>query len=120
MALAAAVRFYRPFITANLGFSDTYVHLYLMRLLEQGRQVDPAWGPYPRGMHFLLAAIRELTNVDVILLMNFFGPVAGVLHQLRIDVGGPLDGANRGRRTHDSTPLARAHSAATVSGARCT
>jgi hypothetical protein len=82
--VAAALRFYRPFATANLGFSDTYVHLYLMRLLEQGQQVDPAWGPYPRGMHFLLMAIRELTNVDVILLMNFFGPAAGVLMTLAV------------------------------------
>ena len=82
--VAAALRFYRPFVTANLGFSDTYVHLYLMRLLEQGQQVDPAWGPYPRGMHFLLMAIRELTNVDVILLMNFFGPAAGVLMTLAV------------------------------------
>jgi hypothetical protein len=82
--VAAAVRLYRPFASANLGFSDTYVHLYLMRLLEQGRQVDPAWGPYPRGMHFLLHAIRELTNVDAILLMNFFGPIAGVLMTLAV------------------------------------
>ncbi len=84
IVVAAALRFYRPFVTANLGFSDTYVHLYLMRLLEQGRQVDPAWGPYPRGMHFLLMSIRELTNVDVILLMNFFGPAAGVLMTLAV------------------------------------
>ncbi|HYK02094.1 MAG TPA: hypothetical protein VE974_10080 [Thermoanaerobaculia bacterium] len=76
---AAATRFYRPFATANLGFSDTYVHLYLMRLLDQGRQVDPAWGPYPRGMHFLLLPIERLTNVDAILLMNFFGAFSGVL-----------------------------------------
>jgi hypothetical protein len=81
---AAAIRLYRPFATANLGFSDTYVHLYLMRLLEQGRQVDPAWGPYPRGMHFLLAAIRELTNIDAILLMNFFGAIAGALLVLAV------------------------------------
>jgi hypothetical protein len=80
--IAGALRFYRPFATANLGFSDTYVHLYLMRLLEKGQQVDPAWGPYPRGMHFLLMSIRELTNMDVILLMNFFGPAAGVLMTL--------------------------------------
>jgi hypothetical protein len=80
VVLAAAVtRFYRPFATANLGFSDTYVHLYLMRLLDQGRQVDPAWGPYPRGMHFLLLPIERLTNVDAILLMNFFGAFSGVL-----------------------------------------
>ena len=84
VAVAAAIRLYRPFATANLGFSDTYVHLYLMRLLEQGRQVDPAWGPYPRGMHFLLATIRELTNVDAILLLNFFGPIAGVLLTLAV------------------------------------
>jgi hypothetical protein len=76
---AAVTRFYRPFATANLGFSDTYVHLYLMRLLDQGRQVDPAWGPYPRGMHFLLLPIERLTNVDAILLMNFFGAFSGVL-----------------------------------------
>jgi hypothetical protein len=76
---AATTRFYRPFATANLGFSDTYVHLYLMRLLDQGRQVDPAWGPYPRGMHFLLLPIERLTNVDAILLMNFFGAFSGVL-----------------------------------------
>ncbi len=76
---AAFTRFYRPFATANLGFSDTYVHLYLMRLLDQGRQVDPAWGPYPRGMHFLLLPIERLTNVDAILLMNFFGAFSGVL-----------------------------------------
>ena len=76
---AAITRFYRPFATANLGFSDTYVHLYLMRLLDQGRQVDPAWGPYPRGMHFLLLPIERLTNTDAILLMNFFGAFAGVL-----------------------------------------
>lgn len=79
IALAAAARLYRPFVTANLGFSDTYVHLYLIRLLEEGKQVDPAWGPYPRGMHFLLMAIRELTNVDAILLLNFFGAITGVL-----------------------------------------
>lgn len=84
VAVAAAIRLYRPFATANLGFSDSYVHLYLMRLLEQGQQVDPAWGPYPRGMHFLLMAIRELTNVDQILLMNFFGPIAGVLMTLAV------------------------------------
>ena len=84
IAIAAALRLYRPFVSANLGFSDTYVHLYLLRLLEQGRQVDPAWGPYPRGMHFLLAAIRELTNVDAILLMNFFGAVVGVLLTLAV------------------------------------
>lgn len=75
----AVIRFVRPFLTANLGFSDTYVHLYLMRLLEQGIQVDPAWGPYPRGMHFLLFAIHELTNSNLILLMNCFGPMVGVL-----------------------------------------
>ena len=84
IAVAAVMRLYRPFSTANLGFSDTYVHLYLIRLLEQGRQVDPAWGPYPRGMHFLLYAIHELTNVDAILLMNFFGAVAGVLMTLAV------------------------------------
>jgi len=76
---AALTRFYRPFSTANLGYSDTYVHLYLMRLLDEGRQVDPAWGPYPRGMHFLLLAIERLTNVEPILMMNFFGAFSGVL-----------------------------------------
>ncbi len=84
VAVAAAIRLYRPFATANLGFSDTYVHLYLIRLLEQGKQVDPAWGPYPRGMHFLLMAIRDLTNVDSILLLNFFGPIVGVLMTLAV------------------------------------
>jgi len=84
IAVAAALRFYRPFATANLGYSDTYVHLYLMRLLEKGQQVDPAWGPYPRGMHFLLMTIRELTNADTILLMNFFGPAVGVLMTLAV------------------------------------
>jgi hypothetical protein len=79
IAAAAVTRFYRPFATANLGYSDTYVHLYLMRLLDQGRQVDPAWGPYPRGMHFLLLPIERLTNADTILLMNFFGAFSGVL-----------------------------------------
>lgn len=84
VAGAAAIRLYRPFATANLGFSDSYVHLYLMRLLEEGRQVDPAWGPYPRGMHFLLMAVHQLTNVDQILLMNFFGAVVGVLMTLAV------------------------------------
>ncbi|HEX6099547.1 MAG TPA: hypothetical protein VF432_24750 [Thermoanaerobaculia bacterium] len=84
IVVAAAFRLYRPFATANLGFSDTYVHLYLVRLLEQGRQVDPAWGPYPRGMHFLLLAIRDLTNIDPILLMNFFGAAVGVLMTLAV------------------------------------
>ncbi len=84
VALAATMRLYRPFATANLGFSDTYVHLFLVRLLQDGRQVDPAWGPYPRGMHFLLLAIHELTNVDPILLMNFFGAIVGVLITLAV------------------------------------
>lgn len=79
IAIASALRFYRPMASANLGFSDTYVHLYLVKLLEEGRQVDPAWGPYPRGMHFLLLAIRQLTNADEIVLMNFFGAFVGVL-----------------------------------------
>lgn len=82
IAVAAAFRLYRPFATANLGFSDTYVHLYLMRLLDAGRQIDPAWGPYPRGMHFLLLAIQRLTNTDEILLMNFFGAFSGILMTL--------------------------------------
>jgi len=82
IAIASLFRFYRPFATANLGFSDTYVHLYLMRLLDAGKQIDPAWGPYPRGMHFLLLAIQRLTNVDEILLMNFFGAFSGVLMTL--------------------------------------
>lgn len=81
---AAVTRFYRPFATANLGFSDTYAHLYLMRLLDEGKQVDPSWGPYPRGMHFLMLAIQRLTNVDTILMMNFFGAFAGVLIVLAV------------------------------------
>jgi len=84
IAIAASLRLIRPFATANLGFSDTYAHLYLFRLLEQGRQVDPAWGPYPRGMHFLLMSIHELTNVDAILLLNFFGAIVGVLMTLAV------------------------------------
>jgi hypothetical protein len=82
--VAAAFRLVRPFVTPNFGFSDTYAHLYLLRLLEHGQQVDPAWGPYPRGMHFLLLAIHELTNVEEILLMNFFGSVVGVLMTLAV------------------------------------
>jgi hypothetical protein len=82
--VAAAFRFYRPMVTANLGYSDTYVHLYLVKLLQDGRQVDPAWGPYPRGMHFLLLALKQLTNVDEILLLNFFGAFVGVLITLAV------------------------------------
>ncbi|HEX8153383.1 MAG TPA: hypothetical protein VF698_09675, partial [Thermoanaerobaculia bacterium] len=96
IAVAAALRLIRPFATANLGFSDTYAHLYLFRLLEQGKQVDPAWGPYPRGMHFLLMAIHELTNVDAILLLNFFGAIAGVLMTLAVaDTARRLSGSLR-------------------------
>lgn len=102
ITIAAAFRFYRPFVTANLGFSDTYVHLYLVRLLEEGRQVDPAWGPYPRGMHFLLMAIRELTNVDANMLLNFFGAAVGVLMTISV--------ADTARR------LARSFTAGTVAG----
>lgn len=79
VSAAAVTRLYRPFATANLGFSDTYGHLYLMRLLDAGKQVDPDWGPYPLGMHFLLLAIERLTNVDGVLLMNFFGAFSGIL-----------------------------------------
>ena len=79
IAAAAVTRLYRPFATANLGFSDTYGHLYLMRLLDAGKQVDPAWGPYPLGMHFFLLTIERLTNVDGVLLMNFFGAFSGIL-----------------------------------------
>lgn len=82
--VAALFRFYRAFASANLGFSDTYVHLYLLKLLAEGRQVDPDFGPYPRGMHFLLQAIQQITNVDEILLMNYFGAFAGVLMTLGV------------------------------------
>jgi hypothetical protein len=82
--VAAAFRLYRPFASANLGFADTYGHLYLLKLLADGRQVDPEFGPYPRGLHFLLMAIRQLTNVDEILLMNVFGAIAGVLIALAV------------------------------------
>ncbi len=111
--IAAAIRLYRPFATANLGFSDTYVHLYLMRLLEQGLQVDPAWGPYPRGMHFLLAAIRELTNVDPILLMNFFGAIVGVLMTLAV-----ADAARRLAKSLAAGLLAGLVFATMIGGAR--
>jgi hypothetical protein len=112
IAIAAAIRLYRPFATANLGFSDTYVHLYLIRLLEQGKQVDPAWGPYPRGMHFLLMAIREVTNVDPILLMNFFGPISGVLMTLAV-----ADAARRLARSLTAGLLAGLIFATMVGGA---
>ena len=82
--VAGIFRLYRPFASANLGFSDTYGHLYLLKLLGEGRQVDPQFGPYPRGLHFLLMAIGQLTNVDEILLMNFFGAIAGVLIALAV------------------------------------
>lgn len=82
--VAAAFRFYRAFASANLGYSDTYVHLYLLKLLGEGRQVDPDFGPYPRGMHFVLQAIQQITNVDEILLMNYFGAFAGVLITLGV------------------------------------
>lgn len=113
IVVAAALRFYRPFKTANLGFSDTFVHLYLVRLLEQGQQVDPAWGPYPRGMHFLLMAIRELTNIDAILLMNFFGPVAGVLMTLAA-----ADAARRLTRNAAAGLIAGALFATMIGGAQ--
>jgi len=82
--IAAGLRLYRPLASANLGFSDTYVHLYLLKLLEEGQQVDPAWGPYPRAMQFLLMAVHQLTNVDQILLLNFFGVFVGVLMVLAV------------------------------------
>lgn len=97
---AAIVRFYRPFATANLGFSDTYAHLYLMHLLDEGHQLDPQWGPYPHGMHFVLLAIQRLTNIDPILLMNFFGAFVGVLIALAV--------ADTARRVTRSNPAALA------------
>ena len=84
VAVAAALRLYRPLASANLGFADTYGHLYIVKLLREGRQVDPQYGPYPTGMHFLLTAIHHITNIDEILLMNFFGPVIGVLITLAV------------------------------------
>ena len=84
IAIAAFFRLYRPFATANLGYSDSYVHLYLVKLLDNGQQVDPAWGPYPRGMHFVLLAIQRLTNIDEILLVNFFGAFVGILLVLAV------------------------------------
>jgi hypothetical protein len=114
VGLAAAVtRFYRPFATANLGFSDTYAHLYLMRLLDEGKQVDPAWGPYPRGMHFLMLAIERLTNVDTILMMNFFGAFAGVLIVLAV-----ADTARRVTRNNIAALIAGLIFATMIGGAR--
>jgi hypothetical protein len=110
--VAAAMRFYRPFSSANLGFSDSYVHLYLVRLLQEGRQVDPAWGPYPRGMHFLLLTIHELTNVDPILLMNFFGAFVGVLMTIAV-----ADAARRLARSDGAGLFAGALYALMVGGA---
>ena len=78
-AVALGLRAYRPFASLDLGLSDSYVHLYWLKLLEIGRQVDPSWGPYPRGLHFVLLAIRSLTNVDAVLLVNFFGAFVGTL-----------------------------------------
>jgi hypothetical protein len=95
-AIAAGLRLYRPLVSANLGFSDTYVHLYFLKLLEDGRQVDPQWGPYPHGMHFLLMAVHRLTNVDEILLLNFFGAFVGVLITLAV--------ADTSRRLSKSLP----------------
>ena len=82
--ISAAFHLYRPFATANLGYSDSYGHLYLVKLLDEGKQIDPAWGPYPRGMHFLLLAIQRLTNIDEILLVNFFGAIAAILLTLAV------------------------------------
>ena len=96
-ALAGFYRLLRPFSTANLGSSDAYPHLYLVQLLKQGIQIDPAYGPYPRGMHFLLLAIHELTNVDLSLLINCFGSLAGVLLTISVaDAARRLTGGWRG------------------------
>jgi hypothetical protein len=111
--VAAILRLYRPFATANLGFSDTYGHLYLMRLLDEGKQIDPSWGPYPRGMHFLLLAIERLTNADAILLMNFFGAVTGVLIALSV-----ADTARRASRSNIAAIVAGVLFATMIGGAR--
>lgn len=79
LGLAVFFRFFRPFATANLGFSDVYPHLFYLRLLKQGIQVDPEFGPYPRGMHLLMLTIHELTNANLTLLTNCFGSLIGVM-----------------------------------------
>lgn len=95
--IAAGFRFYRPLLDLDLGLSDAYVHLYWLKLLEIDQQVDPAWGPYPRGLHFVLLAIRTLTNVDDALLVNFFGAFVGVLMVLSVaDVAGRISRSARG------------------------
>jgi len=68
-SIAAGLRLYRPLASANLGFSDTYVHLYFLKLLEDGRQVDPQWGPYPHGMPGLQPGSTPLCHA---LNRNFF------------------------------------------------
>jgi hypothetical protein len=84
-----------------------------MHLLDAGRQVDPAWGPYPLGMHFLLLAVERLTNVDPILLLNFFGAFAGVLIALSV-----ADTARRATRSNTAAILAGIVFATMIGGAR--
>ena len=93
---AAGLRFYRPFSSLDFGASDPYVHLHWLKILELGKQVDLSWGPYPRGLHFVLLAIVKLTNIDQVLLMNFFGAFIGVLITLSVaDVTRRVSGSLR-------------------------
>ena len=67
-----------------------------MQLLKEGMQVDPGFGPYPHGMHFLLLAIHELTNANLTLLVNCFGSLVGVLIVIAIgDAARRLTGDHR-------------------------
>jgi hypothetical protein len=84
IAVSAALRFYRPFTTLDFGASDPYIHLYWLKLLAVGTQVDLSWGPYPRGLHFVLLSIVKVANIDEVLLMNFFGAFVGVLMTLGV------------------------------------
>ena len=61
-AIAAGLRLYRPLVSANLGYSDTYVHLTSSNSWRRGSRWT-SMGTLPRGLHFLLTA-SIMTNVE--------------------------------------------------------
>src|SRR5437763_16918446 len=59
-------------------------------------RVDPGFGPYPHGMHFLLPAVHELTHANLTPLLNCFGSLVGVLIVIAIaDAARRLTGDDR-------------------------
>lgn len=75
---------YQVFHYYGYGASDTVVHLQWIELIAEGKLF--AAGVYPHGFHCIVYFVYTVFDIDLYVMMRFFGPIQSVFVSVMIYV----------------------------------